>query len=69
LYQYWSLSSLGLEIGVSLGVGVVLGWLLDRFFGTSPLCTIAGSLLGIIAGFRSIIMLARKDWDETDGSK
>lgn len=64
--QYLSLSTLGIEMGVSLAVGILLGWYLDRLFGTGPWLTIIFSLFGIAAGFRSIIRLARKDWEEND---
>jgi ATP synthase protein I len=63
LRQYFSLSALGIEIGVALAIGILVGWYLDRLFGTHPWCTIAFSLFGIGAGFRNIIRLARKDWD------
>lgn len=63
LNQYWSLSSLGIEIGLSFGVGAFIGYYLDRTFGTEPWLIIAFSFFGILAGFRNIIRLARKDWD------
>ena len=52
-----------MEIGISFGVGVLMGWYLDRFFGTQPWLTLIFSFFGIAAGFRSIVILARKDWD------
>jgi ATP synthase protein I len=65
--QYLSLSALGIEIGVTLAIGILIGWYLDRLFGTRPWLIIVFSILGIIAGFRNIVRLARKDWDEESG--
>ena len=71
LRQYYSLSALGIEMGVALGIGLLIGWYLDRLFGTEPWLIIAFTIFGIVAGFRNIVQLARKDWDEemSDGSE
>jgi ATP synthase protein I len=61
--QYLRLSTLGIEIGIALAIGILIGWLLDRLFGTRPWFMMIFSLFGMIAGFRNIIRLARKDWD------
>jgi ATP synthase protein I len=64
--QYLSYAALGIEMGVALSIGMLIGWYLDRLFGTRPWLVIIFSLFGIAAGFRNIIQLARKDWDEDD---
>jgi len=64
LRQYYSLSALGIEMGVTLAIGLLIGWYLDRLFDTEPWMIILFSIFGIVAGFRNIIRLARKDWDE-----
>jgi ATP synthase protein I len=65
--QYLSLSALGIEIGVALAIGMLIGWYLDRLFGTRPWLIIVFSIFGIVAGFWNIVRLARKDWDEESG--
>ena len=65
--QYLRLSTLGIEIGIALAIGILIGWLLDRLFGTEPWLMILFSIFGIIAGFRNIVRLARKDWDGDSG--
>jgi ATP synthase protein I len=40
--------------------GALIGWVLDRLFGTSPLLLIVLMLLGAIGGFWNIIKLANK---------
>ena len=64
LRGYLRLSALGLEIGLALAIGLLIGWYLDRLFGTRPWLLLAFSFFGIVAGFRNIVRLAKKDWDE-----
>ena len=53
-----------LQISVSiiacLAIGIFIGWLLDRFFGTSPWLLMIFSFLGIAAAFKSIFDFAKK---------
>lgn len=65
--HYLRFSTLGIEIGVALAIGILIGWYLDRLFGTEPWLMILFSIFGIIAGFRNIVRLARKDWDDDSG--
>ena len=41
-----------------LGGGALIGWLLDRWFGTSPWLLLLLMALGTAAGFRNIIKLS-----------
>jgi len=56
--------SMLLQIGVTiiacLAVGIFLGWLLDRFFGTAPWLLMVCTFLGIGAAFKSIFDFAKK---------
>ena len=53
-----------LQISVSiiacLAVGMLLGWWLDRLFGTSPWLLMIFSLLSVGAAFKSIFDFAKK---------
>jgi ATP synthase protein I len=40
--------------------GALIGWVLDRLFGTSPLLLITLMLLGAVGGFWNIIKLANQ---------
>ena len=40
--------------------GALIGWVLDRFLGTSPWLLLALLFLGIIAAFRNIIRISNK---------
>ncbi len=50
-------SSLGLEMGAAIVIGLLIGLWLDRRFGTSPWLTIVFLLLGIAAGFKNLFKL------------
>ena len=60
------LSQVGVSIAVCLLIGVGGGLFLDRLFGTAPWILIVGSILGMIAAFRSILELIPKDENEGD---
>jgi len=58
---------LGVELVVSTVVGALLGYLLDSWLGTRPWIMVAGVILGGIAGFRTVYLLATSDdRDKTD---
>jgi ATP synthase protein I len=52
-------ASAGLELVISIVVGYFGGGLLDRWLGTSPYIAYVGLALGIAAGFRNLLALAR----------
>ena len=64
--DYLRFSTIGIEMGVALAIGMLIGWYLDRLFGTRPWLIILFTLFGIAAGFRNLVRLARKDWDGED---
>ena len=59
-------STIGLEMVISVVIGILFGWWLDRFFNTKPWLTVIFMLLGIVAGFRSLFRLL-KDIEKDDG--
>ncbi len=50
--------TIGLEMGICVFLGVVIGAYLDKFLHTEPWLTILFTLFGIIAGFKSLYKLA-----------
>ena len=48
------------ELGVSVVVGIAIGYALDRFFGTAPWLTLFWLVCGVIAGFRSLFRVAKR---------
>lgn len=60
-------STIGLEMGFSVAIGVAIGYFLDRFFKTGPWLTLIFLIFGVIAGFRSLFSLMKsvdKDKDK-----
>lgn len=54
-------SSLGLQVALSIVIGLALGVYLDRHvFHTTPWLTLIGLLFGIIAGYRNIGLAIKK---------
>ena len=68
--QLMQASKMGLNVGINLVlstfVGLAIGYGLDRLFHTSPWLTLIFLLLGIIAGFRELFRMARKQDNGSD---
>ena len=63
-------STLGLEMGVSLAIGLAMGYFLDSYFTTKPLLTVIFMLFGIIAGMKRLYTIWKKiEKDEADRDK
>jgi ATP synthase protein I len=54
------LASVGIEFALSTVIGMLGGRWLDGKLGTEPWLMIVGLLLGVTAGFRSLIRTAQK---------
>ena len=53
-------SSLGLQVALSIFIGLGIGVYLDRRWDTAPWLTLVGLGLGIAAGYRNIGLAIRK---------
>ncbi len=53
-------SSLGLSVAISIFIGLFFGVWLDNKFDTSPVLTLIFLGLGIAAGFRNLVMAAKR---------
>jgi ATP synthase protein I len=60
LKQFARLASVGIELVISTVLGMLGGRWLDSKLSTEPWLTLVGLLLGVVAGFRSLIQAARK---------
>ncbi|MBN2808289.1 MAG: AtpZ/AtpI family protein [Deltaproteobacteria bacterium] len=64
-------SSVGLELGLSVAIGVIAGYYLDGWLGTSPWLTIFLLLCGVAAGFKRIYLALKsleREQEEEDSS-
>lgn len=64
------LASAGFTFVVATAGGVLLGYFLDRWLGTSPWLTLIGLALGIVVGFREFyrsIKAYEREEEEEDG--
>jgi ATP synthase protein I len=59
-FDMLSASSVGLEMGLAVLIGVLAGLWIDSKAGTSPLFLLVFMVLGLIAGFRGVIRAMRR---------
>jgi ATP synthase protein I len=52
-------SAVGLEIVISLGVGYLAGWGLDRWLHTAPWLSIVGLAFGVAAAVRTLVRVVK----------
>jgi ATP synthase protein I len=64
-----SYSSLGLEMGLCVAIGIAIGYFLDRYFLTSPYLTIIFMIFGVIAAMKTIYQLMKKLEKENERDK
>jgi ATP synthase protein I len=60
LKAFARVGALGIELALSVVVGLLGGQWLDGKLSTRPYLTLLGLILGVIAGFRSILQTLRK---------
>jgi ATP synthase protein I len=59
-YNALSASSVGLELGLAVAIGLLIGWWLDQHFGTAPWLMLLWLALGLVAGFRGVLRAVRQ---------
>ena len=60
------LSSIGLVLPSSIAVGMLIGYLLDKAFGTHPWLLAIFTLLGIASGFMTLVRSLKRIGVEKD---
>lgn len=62
VYNALSASTVGLELGLSVAIGLLVGYFLDKRLGTEPWMLLLWMVLGLVAGFRGVFRaIARAD--------
>ncbi|HEY5933202.1 MAG TPA: AtpZ/AtpI family protein [Kofleriaceae bacterium] len=59
-YNALSASSVGLEMGVSVIIGLVVGTAMDRWLGTAPWMLFLWLAFGLAAGFRGVLRAVKR---------
>lgn len=57
-------SAIGLEMGLSVVIGLLIGLYLDRRLMTAPWMTIVFLMFGIVAAFKAVIRAAKESQRE-----
>jgi len=55
--KYLRFSTIGLEMGFAVIIGLLVGQALDKWLGTEPWLLLVFTLMGVFAGFRSLYRL------------
>jgi ATP synthase protein I len=64
-----SFSSLGLEMGLCVAIGLAIGYFLDRHFHTYPYLSIVFMIVGILAAMKAVWTVAKKMEKEDERDK
>lgn len=59
-YNTLSASSIGLELGLSVAIGLLVGWWLDQHLGTQPWLMLLWLVFGLAAGFRGVVRAIKR---------
>jgi ATP synthase protein I len=59
-YHALSASSVGLELGLSVGIGLLLGWWLDQHLHTQPWLMLLWLVFGLVSGFRGVVRAVKR---------
>ena len=66
LKAFARVGAVGIELALSVVVGMLGGQWLDKKLSTAPFLTLLGLVLGVVAGFRSLIRAARSSQKPPD---
>jgi len=59
-YNALNASSVGLELGLSVGIGLLVGFYMDKWLGTEPWMLLLWMVLGLAAGFRGVFRAIKR---------
>ncbi len=59
-YNALRASSVGIEMGLSVGIGLLIGYFMDQWLGTRPWLMLLWLVFGMIAGFRGVMRAVRE---------
>ena len=53
-------SSIGIQVGLAIAVGVIAGVYLDRWLHTEPWLTLIGLMVGLVSGFGRLYQIGKE---------
>ena len=53
-------SSIGIQIGFAIAIGVIAGVYLDQWLSTAPWLTLLGLLIGLVSGFTRLYQIGKE---------
>lgn len=59
-YNALNASSVGLELGLSVAIGLLAGFYMDKWLGTEPWLMLLWLLFGLVAGFRGVVRAVKR---------
>lgn len=59
-YNALNASSVGIELGLSVAIGLLIGFYMDRWLGTEPWLMLLWLTFGVVAGFRGVIRAVKR---------
>jgi ATP synthase protein I len=59
-YNALNASSVGLELGLCVALGLLAGFYLDKYLGTTPWMLLLWMVLGVVAGFRGVFRAIKR---------
>jgi ATP synthase protein I len=59
-YDALSASSVGIELGLSVIIGLLIGYYLDQKLGTQPWLMLVMLCFGLVAGFRGVLRAVKR---------
>ncbi len=65
---YLRTSAVGLEFGLSIVVGALLGYFADKYFDSAPWGLLIGVIIGSIAAGKRLYIFAKKYLNKTDSN-
>ncbi len=60
-YRGLASASVGLELGLAVIIGLVIGIYMDRAFGTTPWLMLVWLVFGFVAGFRGVLRAVQRE--------
>jgi len=54
------ITTMGISVVLCVGFGIFIGWLLDRWLGTTPWLILVFTLIGIMAAIKSMYSMAKR---------